>query len=59
MICNGFALKASASSACDIFVKNATAVFPCGSCKGLSAIRSFNEVVVVVTRLQIIRFQFH
>ncbi|MCC2377186.1 hypothetical protein LKM00_06890 [Bacillus wiedmannii] len=54
-----FALKAAASSACAIFAKNATAVVPCGSCKGLSAIRSFNEVVVVLTRLQIIRFQFH
>jgi len=49
----------AASSACTIFAKNATTVVPYGSCKGLSAIRSFNEVVVVVTRLQIIRFQFH
>ncbi|EPC8418347.1 hypothetical protein ACR3AO_000903 [Bacillus wiedmannii] len=54
-----FALKAAASSACAILAKNANAVVPCGSCKGLSAIRSFIEVVVVLTRLQIIRFQFH
>lgn len=53
-----FALTATDSSTCAIFAKNATAVVPCGSCKGLSAIRSFNEVVVVLTRLQIIRFQF-
>lgn len=54
-----FALKAVASSACAISAKNATAVVPCGRCKGLSTIRSFIEVVVVLTRLQIIRFQFH
>ncbi len=50
---------AADSSACAIWGKNATTVVLCGSCKGLSAIRSFNEVVVVLTRLQIIRFPFH